>query len=289
MPNRRMEFPHDIVYALRMKQTLPGVVRLFLLEALLAGGAEHGPAFAADPSPSGPAELKYEEPTYLAAAIYGQGADSKKLLFNFKRVATRSGSTLKVQRDFTYPGGKPAARERVVYEGDDLVSYELEELQIGAAGSARLRHAPGSPAKHSIEFEYRSEAGGRTKKATEALKGSAIIGDMIGPFLASNWNALARGEDVKCRYIVVPRRETVGFTFVKSGESTWQGKQVLLVKMEVSSVLLAALVDPLLFTIEKAAPHRIFQYVGRTTPKVQAGTKWKDLDTVTVFDWATAR
>jgi hypothetical protein len=64
---------------------------------------------------------------------------------------------------------------------------------------------------------------------------------------------------------------------------------VLLVKMEVSSLLLAALVDPLYFTIEKAAPHHVLQYVGRTLPKIQAGTKWKDLDAVTIFDWATAR
>jgi hypothetical protein len=120
---------------------------------------------------------------------------------------------LKVQRDFTYPDGKLAARERVVYEGDAWVSFELEGSQIGAAGSASLRHTTGNPVKDTIEFEYRSEAGGRTKTATETLKGNVLICDMVGPFLASNWDGLARGEEVKCRYIVVPRKETVGFTF----------------------------------------------------------------------------
>ena len=243
----------------------------------------------AEPLPSGLRELRYEEPIYLTAAIYAQGAANQQPLFNFKRVATRSGSTLKVQRDFTYPDGKLAARERVVYEGDALVSYELEESQFGAAGSASLRRTTGNPVKETIEFAYRSELGGRTKTATETLKGDLLIGDMVAPFLASNWDALARGEEVKCRYIVVPRRETVGFTFVKSRESTFQGKEVMLVKMGVTSVLLAALVDPLYFTIEKAAPHHVLQYVGRTTPKIQSGTKWKDLDSVTVFDWATAK
>ena len=272
-----------------MRHILTGVVRLFWSGALLASGAEGGQALAADVTNRSVAGLRYEEPAYLTASIYGQGADSKKLLFNFKRVATRLGSTLKVERDFTYPDGKPAVRERVIYEGDELVSYEFEAVQLGAAGSAKLRYDPGNPAKGEINFEYRSEAGRRARTARESVKGIPLISDMVGPFLASNWDALARGEDVKCRYIVVQRRETVGFTFVKSGESTWQGKPMLLVKMEVSSLLLAALVDPLYFTIEKAAPHHVQQYVGRTTPKIQAGTKWKDLDAVTVFDWTTAK
>lgn len=272
-----------------MRHLLTGGTRWFWLGALLASGVEGEQIFAADFTNRSAAELRYEEPVYLAASIYGEGADRKKRLFNFTRRATRSGATLKVEREFTYPDGRPAARERVVYLGDELLSYELDELQLGAAGSARLRHTAGNPGQGRIEFEYRSEAGRGTRTATETLKGIALIGDMVGPFLASNWDALARGEDVKCRYIVVPRRETVGFTFAKSGESTMQGAPALVVKMQVSSVLLAALVDPLYFTIEKAPPHRILQYVGRTTPKIQAGTKWKDLDAVTVFDWSTAK
>jgi hypothetical protein len=124
---------------------------------------------------------------------------------------------------------------------------------------------------------------------TEALADNTLIGDMVGPFLVSHWDALRRGERVKCRYIVLPRRETVGFTFVKAPESMQPGRDVLIVRMEASSPLLAALVDPLFFTIEQAPPHRVLQYVGRTTPQVQVGGKWKDLDAVTVFDWESAR
>jgi hypothetical protein len=94
---------------------------------------------------------------------------------------------------------------------------------------------------------------------------------------------------VKCRCIVVPRRVTVGFTFAKDAASTWQGRQVLIVRMEASSPLIAALVNPLVFTIEQAPPHRVLLYIGRTTPKTRAGSKWKDLDGVTVFDWDSAR
>jgi hypothetical protein len=225
----------------------------------------------------------YEEPKYLTGAIYAP--DSDRLLFKFKRVASRSGSRLEVRREFTYPDGKLAARERVIYEGDALESVELEELQVGAVGSARIRRASDDAAKGSIEFEFGKEPGGRLKVRTEGIREKPLIADMVGPFLKSQWEALAHGEAVKCRYIVVPRKETVGFTFTKDAASTWHGRQVLTVRMEATSPFVAALVNPLVFTIEQAPPHRVLQYVGRTTPKIQAGGKWKELDGVTVFDW----
>jgi len=257
------------------------------LAVLLGAGADGLSVLGAEAfSPVGGA-LIYEEPRYLAGAIYAP--DSNQLLFKFKRVASRSGSRLEVRRDFTYPDGKPAARERVIYEGDALVSVELGELQVGAVGSARVRRALDEPAKGGIEFEYAKEPGGRPKVRTEELRENTLIADMVGPFLKSHWEALSRGEAVKCRYIVVPRKETVGFTFTKDAASTWRGRQVIIVRMEATSPLVAALVNPLVFTIEQAPPHRVLQYVGRTTPKVQASGKWKDLDGVTVFDWDSAR
>ena len=257
------------------------------LAVLLGAGADGLNALGDEtPSPGGGA-LMYEEPKYLAGAIYAP--DSNRLLFMSKRVVSRTGSRLEVRRDFTYPDGKPAARERVIYEGDALVSVELEELQTGAVGSAMIRRTTDDAAKGSIEFEYAKSHGGRPKARTEDLRENTLVADMIGPFLKSHWEALSRGEAVKCRYIVVPRRETVGFTFTKDAASTWKGRQVLTVRMEATSRLVAALVNPPILTIEQAPPHRVLQYVGRTTPKTQAGGKWKDLDGVTVFDWDSAR
>jgi len=239
--------------------------------------------------PPGSRVLKYEEPQYLTGAIYASGGERKDLLFNFKRVSTRSGTILKVQRDFTYPDGKIAARERVVYSGDTLVTYQLEEMQIGASGTANIRLRAAGPAKGRIEFEYSKESGARPKLRSEPLSSNALIADMIGPFLASHWDSLQQGQKLKIRYIVVPRTETVGFTFVKESDAQWRGRDVIILKMEATSKLLAILVDPLFFTIEKAPPHRVLQYAGRTTPKLQVGGKWKDLDATTVFDWESAR
>jgi hypothetical protein len=59
--------------------------------------------------------------------------------------------------------------------------------------------------------------------------------------------------------------------------------------MEPGSPFVAALVDPLSFTIEQSLPHRVLEYAGRTTPKTEVKGKWKDLDAVTIFDWDSAQ
>ena len=270
------------------KGIVRGMLLCWLAVSLVPGAEERkslGTGFAQSPG----RPLEYEAPGFLAGAIYGRGAETNKLLFRFEREATRSGDKLNVRRDYTLPDGRLAAQERVVYEGNEPVAYEMQELQTGERGTAKILRDPANPAKGSIEFEYWKEGASRPKTSTEALREHTLVGDMLGPFLASHWDALAQGEKIKCRCIVVSRRETVGFTFVKEAEATWQGRSVLILKMEASSLFVAALVDPLVLTIEAAPPHRVLQYVGRTTPKIRSGGKWKTLDAVTVFDWNTAR
>jgi hypothetical protein len=251
---------------------------------LLQGGINAAPALSG-------AALSYEEPTNLVGVIYGRNSDSQHPLYKFRRTAVRSGSTLKVEREFTYPDGKLAAKESLTYDAEGLASFKLEEMQIGAQGSATVRRSGSHPGKATLEFEYARDASsrGKAKVKTESWQDNTLVADMVGPFLIRNWAALSRGEKLKCRYIVVPREETVGFTFTKQSESTAHGRPVLIVKMEPTSFVIARLVDPLYFTIETAAPHRVLRYVGRTTPKTRVGDKWADLDAVTAFDWKDAK
>jgi len=263
---------------------------LFWLGLILTLGSNAVPALAADTmTDPGDGPLKYEEPRYLTGAIYGQGADKDKLLYKFRREATRSGKKLIVQRDYTSPNGRLAAQERAIYEGNDLVSYELKEPTIGSLGSATIKRDSKNPAKASVEFRFSGETGAKPKLDSEALRENTLVNDMIAPFLASHWDKLMDGKKLKCRYVVVPRKETVGFTFVKDSESVWRNQSVIILKMDPTSPIISALVDPLYFTMQKDPPHHVLQYVGRTTPKIEVEGKWKDLDAVTVFDWESAR
>jgi len=202
------------------------------------------------------------------------------VLFRFKRSTSVSQTTALAEWDYTYPDGKLAVRERTSYDAEGLTAYEFDQLQTGERGSARLIRDPQSPSKSRIEFEYRKGPNTETKRSSERLQPNTIAGDMVGMFLATHWEELLAGRTLKTRYIVVERTETIGFSFWKTGESVSQGRNTITVNMEPSSPILAALVDPLTFTVEKIPPHYILQYVGRTTPKLRAGNKWKDFDAV---------
>ena len=257
------------------------------ITAILIGGWASQTTSFGDATNTNGTPSKYEEPKLLMGTIYAKESGRRQVLFKFKRVATRSGSKVNVLREYTYPDGKPAARERVVYDGDDLVSYALDELQIGAAGTVKVRREPGNPARNALLFDYIKDlaSGGKPKTSTEALRNDTLNGDMVAPFLLSHWGELSKGEKVKCRFVVVPRRETVGFTFEKESDTTLQGRGVVIIRMEATSLIIARLVDPVFFTVEKDGQHRVLQYVGRVTPKTKAGNKWDDLDATVVFEW----
>jgi hypothetical protein len=100
--------------------------------------------------------------------------------------------------------------------------------------------------------------------------------------MLAHWEALMQGKEVYARYIVVPRTETVGFSFVKSDEATWQGKPAVIIKMEPASFLIRLIVDPVYLTVVKDT-RRVVKYEGRVTPKIKENDAWKDLDAVMVF------
>lgn len=229
--------------------------------------------------------LTYDNPAQLTATIYPLGAASPRPLFKFKRTATRTGNTIHVLREFTYPDGKPAAMERVVYRNNSLVHYELDALQTGAKGSADIDPAKDGTAKLVFRYAKNSSANPGTGMRNETFTPDMLINDMIGPFLVMHWDQLARGEKVGCRMIVASRRETIGFVLRKESEGQWHGQDVLILKMEPSSLLISAMLDPLHFVIQRNSPHHVLQYTGRTTPKQGSPGHWTDLDAVTVYDW----
>ena len=227
----------------------------------------------------------YVPPAVLTADIFALDGTAQGPLFRFKRVASSSGHELKVSGEFSYPDGRTAARERVLYQDNHLVRYELDDLQRGGKGSATIIRDPAKPGGGKILFEYTTDPKRAPQTQSEPLLPNTLVNDMVGRFLAAHWDSLARGQKVACRCIVVPRQRTVGFTFRKEAETVWKGHDALELKMEPSSWLVSLVVDPLHFVVEKNPPHRVLQYTGRTTPKLGRPGHWIDLDAVTVFNW----
>lgn len=223
--------------------------------------------------------IDYLDPQTLTGTVYAD-ASLTRVLFTFRRTATRYGSTIYAMREFNLPDGTLAARERVVYQGGQLKSFSLEDFQIGSRGRAVV--LPGS-GEARMNFNYM--VGSTRRNGSEKFMQEILVNDMVGPYLAANWDDLNGGAVLKCRFVSIPRAETIGFKFFKESETTWRGRPVIIVKAQPTSILIAQLVAPLHFVIEKAGQHRVLEYTGRTTPKFRKNGKWEDLDAVTVMDW----
>jgi hypothetical protein len=255
----------------------------FAVAVITATIFSSGQPIAAQPNEA----VDYEKPSLLTGTINETSSGTNKILFTFKRTAVRSNSTVFITRDFMYPNGSIAAREQIVFERGQLTSFQLDEKQTGARGSARIVADTKNAARQKILFDWVTTEGGKTKTKmdSEAFQSETLVGDMIPYFIVAHWNELVRGNEVSFRFIASSRLETVGFKFVKESEMTWRGKPALRLRMEPSSVIIRQIVDPLFFVVEKDGAHRVLEYVGRTTPKARDGNKWKDLDARTVYDW----
>jgi hypothetical protein len=225
----------------------------------------------------------YFEPKLLTGSIYDK--EGGRLLFTFRRTATKTGDTIRVLREFRNPDGSLAAQERVVYERGRLLLFEVDELQIGANGRAALEPLPDNQRRINFQYARGARQDAKPKRKSEIVAEEPLTGDSLAVFLADHWEEINSGAVVRFRYLVVPRLETIGFKFTRESTGEFHGKKVVRVKMEPTSWVIAQILDPLLFTVESEPPHRVLQYWGRTTPKIRDGESWRDLDALSVFNW----
>jgi hypothetical protein len=242
-------------------------------------------AFATDTAP--PATLEsydYAEPKLFTGTLYEIGSDRKTVLYTFRRTATRSGSTVHVERQFLGTNGTVAAGETVVYESGRLVSFQMQDFQAQVSGAIQIEPDPKDPARQKIFISY-THGLHPPKGRARTLPPDTVIDDTLYPFMLAHWDDLMRGNAVEFHFVSLEWERTFEFRLVKTGESVPNGQPVVQITMKSASLFVAALVKPLVFTVEKNDPHRILFYTGRTTPRIQKGKAWKYLDAETVFDW----
>jgi hypothetical protein len=251
---------------------------LLWLSIILAG-------LAADAaSPASLESFDYAEPKLFTGTLYEIGSGQKKVLYTFRRTATRSNSTVHVEREFLGTNGSVAAVEKVVYESGRLVSFQMQEFQAQVSGAVQVAPDPKNPQQQQFFIGY-AKSLNPPKGDAQKLQPDTLTDDTIYPFMMVHWDDLMRGGAVKFRFISLEWKRTFMFRFVKTGESVWNGRTVEQIRMEPPGLIVARLVNPLIFTVEKDSPHRILSYTGRTTPRVKKGKTWKYLDAETVFDW----
>lgn len=196
----------------------------------------------------------------------------RRLLFNYERQATTQGDKRVVTRTFKTPSGDVAAVETCHYQGSKVVRMEIDQRQTGGKGWYEVRG-------DKVHFEW--SEGGKSKSDSESLKDNMVSADEVVPFLHSKWEELMAGKTLHIRFPVIDRAETVGFKFFKDKEVG----DAVIIKMKPSSLIIAGLVDPLLFKFQKGGDKKLLEVNGRVTPKIQESGKWKDLDALFVLNY----
>lgn len=199
------------------------------------------------------------------SSLYDKEGEHPKLLFKWKREEPGPGV---LKMTFLNLDGSVAVQEDAKADGIHIKSYDLDHKQIGAKGSLKI-------VGDKVQFSYTKE--GKTETATEDLEENLVVGPTIVDYLKAHWAEILKGDTVSVRYAALDRKETVGFKFFKVEEKIYKQEPAIVVKMKPSSFVIAAIVDPLFFTMRKSDA-RLLYLVGRTLPKRKDGDKWKDLD-----------
>ena len=253
----------------------------WLLSLLLAGES----LLAAPATNQVPAVLNYAHPKLLTATIYQIGSHHQKVLFRFRRSATQSGDIIQVDRTFELPDGTPAAVEHIVYKSGKLAAYNMNDLQAGLWGSISVLNDPAHPDRKKLVISHGSDESAKSASHTQTLAPNTLIDDTVYPFILAHWRQLENGATEKFQFVSLGWDRTFGFEVFKTGTAKLDGQAVVRLKMQPSNFFIARMVKPIRFSIEQRAPHRLLEYIGRTTPRVKRGGSWKYLNADTVFHW----
>jgi len=218
----------------------------------------------------------------FTAKIYDAESNKQKLLFTYQHSSETKGDARLITNTYKDKDGGVAAVEtcELVKDGnhEKFRHYHMSQKQLGAEGDIEIKDG-------KVFFTYVRD--GKEKKAEEKATDDAIVGPAITPFLQKHWAEIAKGEKVRARMAVADRQETLGFDYYKDREETLNGQKAFVIRMKPANFMIAAIVKPLFFFYTPDGS-RLLEVHGRTQVKQNVDGKWKDLDAVTVFEYAAA-
>ena len=211
------------------------------------------------------------------ADFYALGSNQTEKLFHFNREEVVVGDKTVAKVVTKDLSAKVVVTEELTMQGPRVLKYVQDEKQTGESGALEVKG-------DSLVFSYTKN--GETKTATEDSPDDLIVPPAIEDFLKRNWTPILKGDSVSARFAVLDRKETVGFKFFKISETKFDGQEAIVVKMKPTSIVISALVDPLLFTMSKDGA-RTLKMEGRVLAKQQVDDKWKDLDAEIVYHYGS--
>lgn len=210
----------------------------------------------------------------LSANLYDLKSNRDTKLFTSQVNIVEEPTGYKTLTVFKDLQGVVVVEEQGEVKNGEIVRFEISRPQTKEKGSYEVRDG-------KIYFSYEN-AKGKKKEDSEKLR-SPLVGVVnFNYFVNQHWEELSQGKEIDIRFPVWDRLETVGFALKKVGEPTIDGVATMEIRMKPSSMLIAALVDPIFLYYAKSDRSLKVQK-GRVAPKIQHDGHWKDLDAEVVY------
>lgn len=200
----------------------------------------------------------------FTADLYDLSGQEKKFTYEGQREYTVD--TMNFKASYKNLDGTLAVEETAQITAGTVVRYEIQRKPTNEVGIIEVKD-------NKIIFKYH-DGQSQKKDKSEPLQPDTLVSANLFVYLQANIEKILAKQDVKFKYAVWYRQETVGFKYSYEKED---GNSVI-VRMAPTNMLYRSLVDPIFITVDKTS-HKVTHYKGRTTPKIQVDGKFKDFDT----------
>jgi hypothetical protein len=217
------------------------------------------------------------------AALAGEGAKGQIFppsgsadtpIFLYENSRLQKGDEMVSSTRYLDPAGKELVEEIAYYENGKLRRFRQNQLQTEETSELEIKDE---------RVHYTFTARGSTKTDQEKYNEEMLVPDMIGDYIRSRWEELNRGDTVKVRILLPERLDSIGFKFFKDKDREYNGKAAVEIILKPSSIFIAALAPSIRIIVEKDAPHRLLETVGRLPirmPKVDPPRSRRDLKAI---------
>jgi hypothetical protein len=247
---------------------------MFVSASLLAGCG--GVRAQTLPEPALPADVTGGGETVYFGTVYplGQAGDAPLYVYE-RRVAARPGGAISAHITRDAASGSVVMADSASHTADyRLIDYTLHANQQGQTGQVHIENG-------EVSFLVRDARGERRR--VEKTRDPVVVGPTLVGHIHRNLGNLRAGQKLPVRMAILDRLETIGFQLQALASPPGQTR----VRMTPSSIVLAALIDPVTFTFETASG-KLLHLEGRVPPRVRKGDRLKDLDARVEYRYVAA-
>lgn len=199
---------------------------------------------------------------------------NKQFTYSAKKVDKPEG--WEISTEYKNLKGDVVVKETSRGKGPIFISYSIERPQTKEKGTIEAKD-------DKVTFKYWDRFNEKDERREKIEPNYPfIVGHMIPDLIEKNWDKILKKEEVDTKYAVWYRKESLAFRFKLKEETNKEGKNWVNVTMEPSSFVIRQLVDPLVFSFDKATK-KLMQIRGRTIPKIEVDGKFKDFDAETRY------